>query len=99
MPIHTIHVGNFQGTIDVCGSQAEGLKKVEVGDTIVRLGKGSEDIIANTIEHGQLGCDLPGVLDEEAWLPGAIVGSRDVHLALLTAESTGQSGRDTVVAL
>ena len=65
----------------------------------MRLGEGSEEIVANTIEHGQLRCDLPGILDEEAWLPGAIVGRREVHLALLTAESTGKSGCDTVVAL
>ena len=61
--------------------------------------KGVKRLIAKTIEHGQLRCDLPGVLDEEARLPGAIVGRREVHLALLTAESTGQSGCDTVVAL
>ncbi len=65
----------------------------------MRLGEWGEEIVANTVQHGEPRRDFPGILDEEAWLPGPIVGRRKVHLALLTTESTGQSGCDTVVAL
>ncbi len=95
--IDAVDVGYLEGGCDGCGARAQGLAVVEVRDAVMRLGEGGEDVVANTVEQGQLGIELPAVLDEEAGLVAAVVGRVEVVVTGAGAEGANEARSELVI--